>query len=268
MAIIAPWIQAPDVAGLFARGFGIGAQIAQEHQRLAAENARTTMEAQARQETNLRQMELEKARIATEQAYRQTHLDLERDRLNQTGQALGARLRQAALIARDQAMFNQDISTGMDIATAMARHPLARAQQAIEQQGRAATEQREAGHQKVMEQQGQANIDLRKQAAARLAVPKPVRIGSTSTVDLDNPLNRTTTYQYSTPVTGNGRMPAPENFPDAPADPSKRQTGMAYKTPKGPHIWTGKGWQKYEPAGTEAAGAPDEDAGNNDQPTE
>jgi hypothetical protein len=48
---IPPWLQPPDIAGQYAHGLQLGASLAQEQQRLAAEEHRTQMEAQVRQQS-------------------------------------------------------------------------------------------------------------------------------------------------------------------------------------------------------------------------
>jgi hypothetical protein len=119
----------------------LGAALAQEQQRLAAEEHRTQMEAQARQENLQRETQMQQARLATETAYHTAELGLQKSRLEETARATAARTQQAgAVLAQrkaeadakaqdaaarmaDQQGFATDLAGGMPVDKALFRHP-------------------------------------------------------------------------------------------------------------------------------------------------
>lgn len=123
MAPQASWLQAPDVAGDYLKGVSIGASIAEARQRIAAEQTRTMMEAQARAVTNERETQLEQARLQTETAFKNEQLGLRKQQLEQAAQINAQRTRDAALKMADQHGFAADLKSGMPIEQALYRHP-------------------------------------------------------------------------------------------------------------------------------------------------
>jgi hypothetical protein len=138
---IPPWLQPPDIAGQYAHGLQLGVSLAQEQQRLAAEEHRTQMEAQVRQQSLQHETLMQQARLQTETAYHAAELGMQRDRLNQAAQATEARTahagavlaqrtkiqdaRAAAAAAKmaDQDGFAKDLAVGMPVEQALYRHP-------------------------------------------------------------------------------------------------------------------------------------------------
>lgn len=123
MPIIPPWLQAPDVAGDYAKGLALGTQAAEAKQRLQAEQARTAMEAQLRSQMIERQTRMEQARLQAQTAYHQQQLELRNQRLQQFQQVNDAHLKDTALKAADQQGFAQDLAGGMSVEQALYRHP-------------------------------------------------------------------------------------------------------------------------------------------------
>lgn len=123
MAPQATWLQAPDVAGDYLKGVSIGASIAEARQRIAAEQTRTLMEAQARSTTNERESQLEQARLQTLTAYRTEQLGLHKQQLEQAAQINAARTKEAALKMADQHGFAADLANGVPMEQALYRHP-------------------------------------------------------------------------------------------------------------------------------------------------
>lgn len=123
--VIPPWLKAPDLAEDYTRGLQIGTQAAEARARISAENTRTTMEAQARQQTLQQSHLLEQARLATETAYKKTQLQLESERLAEVERVNAFKTREAALTLADRQGLYTDLQSGMDPVQAHLRHPRA-----------------------------------------------------------------------------------------------------------------------------------------------
>lgn len=105
------------------RGLQVGAQVKESKARLAAEQQRTEMEAQARAATLQREQQMEQARLQTQKAYEQAQIGLRQQRLDQIEQVNAARTKDAALKMADQKGFADDLAGGMPIEQALFRHP-------------------------------------------------------------------------------------------------------------------------------------------------
>jgi hypothetical protein len=138
---IPPWLQPPDIAAQYAHGLQLGASLAEAQQRLAAEEHRTQMEAQLRQQTLQHETQMQQARLQTETAYHTAELGMQKDRLAQAAQIAGERTAHAAAVLEqrkkiqdakaadaaakmaDQDGFAKDLAGGMSVEQALFRHP-------------------------------------------------------------------------------------------------------------------------------------------------
>lgn len=126
-----PWLKPADPAAEYANAYSQGAQIQMEQNRLSAENARTSMEAQARVDTLARETEAEKQRIATKTSYDQQVLALRGQQLKQAKDVADAKGKAAAAKMAAQTAFDTDVANGVPIATALWKNPGASATTAL-----------------------------------------------------------------------------------------------------------------------------------------
>lgn len=114
---IPPWIRPADTATEYSRGLALGAQIAQQNQRLAAQQEQAAMEAAIRTQQIQREAELERTRVAVQEAYNQQRLDLERQQLDSYAAANNAKVMDAARQFAAQEEYRQRVAAGEDPAT-------------------------------------------------------------------------------------------------------------------------------------------------------
>jgi len=216
MAIVIPeWLKGPDVAQEYTKGLQVGAQVAEESQRLQAENTRTQMEAQARAASLKQEQTMQKQRLETETAYKQAQIGLRKQQLDEVGKVNAAKTKAAAMKLQDQHGFASDVAGGMPIDQALFRHPsLATPQAAI------------AAHKDRLDL-GQQRLDLSKQrleqAQEQLETRKnkPVEIGEdeTKTTDEDTGAVKTSRRKiFGTPGGGQPLTPPPAGEFKTPED--------------------------------------------------
>lgn len=82
---IPPWIKTPNTGEQYARGMALGVQIAQQTQRIRAQQEAAAMDAAIKMQQIERQSEMERQRVAIADAYNQQRLDLERQQVEQAG---------------------------------------------------------------------------------------------------------------------------------------------------------------------------------------
>lgn len=123
--IIPPWLKAPDLAADYTRGLQIGTQVAEAQARISAENTRTAMESQARQQTLQQEHLTQQTRLATETAYKKTQLQLESQRLSEVAKVNAQKTQDAAMALADRQGLYSDLQGGMDPVQAHLRHPRA-----------------------------------------------------------------------------------------------------------------------------------------------
>lgn len=172
--VMPPWLKAPDLAEDFTRGLQIGTQAAEARARIAAENTRTSMEAQARQQTLQQEHQMQQARLATETAYKKTQLQLESDRLAEVERVNALKTREAALTLADRQGLYADLQGGMDPVQAHLRHPRASSVANVENAQKAALD---LGNRNLMLRQQEFAERQAKDQAAR---DKMMEIGETS----------------------------------------------------------------------------------------
>lgn len=130
--IVPPRTEFADLAGDYLRGVQTGQSIAAARQRIDAENARTQMEAQARQQTLQEETLRRNAQLQTEAAYRKTQLALEQQRLDAAAQINAAKTHEAAMVLADKQGFAADLAGGMPVEQALYRHPRISSPAAVE----------------------------------------------------------------------------------------------------------------------------------------
>lgn len=81
-------------------------------------------------------------------------------------------------------------------------------------------------------------------APGRVTAPGGISIGGISLSGGMAPMTAPTTLKV--PTVAPSIAPSATSradFPAAPRDPKQRVKGTTYSTPKGPHVWTGEGWE-------------------------
>jgi hypothetical protein len=195
MPIIAPWLKAPDIAEDYLRGLALGQQAADTRQRLAAEQQRTAMEAQARQDTLQREALQEQQRIAIEKAYRDSEIGLQQQRLAEVQRANAEKTRAAAMKLHQQTTFNKVYQDTGDVQQALFASGLGTPQNVLA----ARKDVEDLGAKRLA--QREESLELRKQEFEEKKNKKPVprRIGEKVVTD---PItgDKTTTYQFDQPT--------------------------------------------------------------------
>jgi len=191
MAIIAPWLKAPDIAGEYLRGLAIGQQASQAQQRLQAEMERTAMEAEVRANT-LKQQALQDAqRIQVTKAYHDAEIGLKQQQLQEVAQVNAQKTRQAAVKLHQQTTFNRVYGETKDVQKALFASGMGTPQNVMA----ARKDVEDLGSQRLA--QRQEALEFREQQAKDKAakVPVPRRIGERMVTD---PVtgDKTTTYQF------------------------------------------------------------------------
>lgn len=113
------WLQPADVAGEYARGLQIGNSIASERNRLAAENQRTQMEYQARQETQKQEALRSNAILQQSKARSDAELGLQQARLDEVQKMNAIKTQDAARKLATQTQFNNLLKAGVPVEKAI-----------------------------------------------------------------------------------------------------------------------------------------------------
>ena len=153
MVAIPSWLEAPDTAGAYLHGLQIGTGVAEARARNQQQQAQSQMESSIRMQQIEKQSELQKARLQTEAAYRDTQLELRNRQLGQVEQMNAMRTQQAAMKLADQQKFSQLIGGGMSVREALAQVPSMATPQAV------------IGAEKQASDLEGEKLDLRKQGA-------------------------------------------------------------------------------------------------------
>lgn len=112
---IPPWLTPKsNPAEEYSRGLALGANIAQERNRLQAQSEQAAMAAQVRQQEIERQALKDQQEIAITQAYQSTQSALKTRQLDQVQQALAMKTKQAASRFIAQQLFTQRVRGGED----------------------------------------------------------------------------------------------------------------------------------------------------------
>lgn len=177
--VIPPWLKSPDIASDFLRGVAEGGQLAAERARLNQQAVNAQMEASARAQVQQQENLREQARLATQKAYQDAQIGLEKQRLDEATMVNKAKLESAAR----KAMASQKLSTllaqGVPIDQALLQTPELATPQNIM-----------AANRQVQDLAGQ-NLEFRKQQFAEKQAEyersqaqrervKPSEIGETS----------------------------------------------------------------------------------------
>lgn len=119
MAVIPNWLKPADEAANYLHGLAVGQQAAEAQARLAEQQSRVAMEAQAHQET-LQQRSLEDAqRIQVTKAYHDAEIGLQQQRLQEVQQEAAQKTHQAAAKLSQQLKFNQVYKDTGDVQQAL-----------------------------------------------------------------------------------------------------------------------------------------------------
>jgi hypothetical protein len=230
----------PDIAAQYLQGVHIGAAIAQERQRIKAENTRTAMEAQARAETNNRMYLEEQARNETEKAYRTAVLGLQQQKLAAAQQVNQQRTQHAATVMAHQHGFDIGVAAGKPIPELMAQFPLANASTAMQLQ-KDTELQKERESSQDFRNRSISVQEAREKRESQPKPEKPVRTGETVVTDPETG-DKTTAYTFGTP----GATPIPPSTakaaPEVKALPQRKEDlekGGVYQTHSGPRVWDG-----------------------------
>lgn len=111
---IPPWIRPADTATEYARGMSLGVQIAQQTQRIQAQQEAAAMEAALKMQQIERESEFERQRIAVQDAYNQERLNLERQQLDQVGAVNQMKIAEMAKQFAAQEQYRQRVAGGED----------------------------------------------------------------------------------------------------------------------------------------------------------
>lgn len=191
MAILAPWLKAPDLAQDWLRGVALGQQAAEASQRLSAERERTAMEAQARAETLQRENAEQQQRIAVQKAYQDAQIGLRQQQLREVQQQNALKTRAAAMKLHQQTVFNKTYQDTGDVQKALFASGLGTPQNILA----ARKDVEDLGSQRLA--QRQEALELREKEYADKLGKKPVprRIGEKTVTD---PVtgDKTTSYQF------------------------------------------------------------------------
>ncbi len=190
-----PWLDAPDLAGNYLKGLQIGSQVAEANARISAEQTRTAMEAQARQQTLQSEHLLQQQRLATETAYRKTELNLQQARLAEVAKVNAAKTREAALVLADKQGFAADLAGGMPLEQALYRHPRISSPAAVESAQKAALD---LGTQRLNLRKSELELQTAREERAAAKAAKPPELKGTykatgednSTTEVTGPLDQ------------------------------------------------------------------------------
>ncbi len=187
MPVIQPaFLRPPDLAGDYTRGLAIGAQVKESQQRIAAEQARTQMEAKIHADVLNNEKLVQQQRLATETAYRNTQLELQKARLDEAAKVNAAKTREAALVLADKHGFAQDLQAGMPLEQALYRHPRISSPAAVESAQKAALD---LGTQRLNLRKSELDLQQQREdrAAAKAAKPPELKTRVTYKPGQDTP---------------------------------------------------------------------------------
>lgn len=124
MAIVIPgWLKAPDIASDFLRGVAEGGQLAAERARLNQQAVNAQMEASARAQVQQQENLREQARLATQKAYQDAQIGLEKQRLDEATMVNRAKLESAARKAMASQKLSSLLAQGVPIDQALLQTP-------------------------------------------------------------------------------------------------------------------------------------------------
>ena len=282
---IAPWLHPQDTVAPYVQGLHLGAQLQQERQRLSQQANEASVRAQLQQQQLEQESMQAQQRLEVQKAQHQQELALKQQELAQHQQTIQMATEQAAKKYAAMQAYQQEVASGGDPLKAILKYGPAMGQQSSAEAaamrtqaiaGRGAmkpqfitdpeTGARMAyspmtGAAHILRPQGEPGLTPHQRLQTLTTMRKDAAKAVTDSMFMAQ-MQKTPEAQQTVTEAKKKVQDLDQQIGDIMKQATKRAVkvppqdervaGQVYDTPKGPHLWTGKGWR----VATEAAAAP------------